>query len=225
MGTKNGVTLASMGYLEKVAYAQSLIKRYSDKYPAKLAVGCSFGKDSMVTLHLALDINPKLPVFSVLADTEFDETYKFIIEVVKDWELDYTEYGFQQEDGFRDNLTLCCGRPKVEKTKEALKRFNAWISGVRKTEGITRADFQYVEEKDGLVKINPILEFTELDIWRYTALNRLPINPKYAEGYRSLGCKFCSSPEEDGNETERDGRWRSSSKARGECGIHTRSLR
>lgn len=208
-----------MKYLEKVIAAKQLIKQAIEQY-SKITLGCSFGKDSMVILHLALSVKPAIPVFSVLADTEFPETYQFAKKIRTIYGLNYTQYIFQQEPGGK-----CCGTPKVEKTKEALRPYDAWISGVRKTEGITRADFEPVEEKKGLVKINPILEFTELDIWRYLALNEIPVNPIYAQGYRSLGCALCSFPEENENETERAGRWKGTPDACGECGIHTNALR
>jgi phosphoadenosine phosphosulfate reductase len=208
-----------MNYLQKVEEGKQLIREAIKKYP-NVAIGCSFGKDSMVTLHLVLSVKPDIPVFSILADTEFPETYEFIKKVVAQYKLRYTEHIFKQKIGEK-----CCGKPKVEKTKEALARYDAWISGVRRTEGITRANFEPVEEKNGLVKINPILDFTELDIWRYIALNQLPINPMYKKGYRSLGCKLCSFPEENESETERAGRWKGTADACGECGIHTQPLR
>ncbi len=208
-----------MNYLQKIDDAKRLIARAIKDYP-NIALGCSFGKDSMVTLALVLSVKPDIPVFAIMADTEFPETYEFAAAVAAHYGLNYTEHRFAQEEGEK-----CCGRPKVEKTKEALRHYDAWISGVRKTEGITRSDFEPVEEKNGLVKINPILEFTELDIWRFTALNQLPINPMYQLGYRSLGCSLCSFPEEDEGETERAGRWKGTENACGECGIHTQPLR
>lgn len=208
-----------MNYLQKVEYAKRLIEKEVEEYP-NITLGCSFGKDSMVTLDLVRRVEPDIPVFALLANTEFEETYEFVKHVVALYGLNYTEHLFQQEEGEQ-----CCGEPKVKKATEALRGYDAWISGVRTTEGITRSDFKAVENKGGLIKVNPILDFTELDIWRYTALNRLPVNPMYLKGYRSLGCKFCSAPEKDESETEREGRWEGTPFARGECGIHTKRLR
>lgn len=208
-----------MIFLQKLENARQLIKQSTRTY-SKIAPGCSFGKDSMVLLHLVLGVKPDIPVFNLLANTEFPETYAFAREMIVKYHLNYTEYSFTQREGEK-----CCGSPKVEMATEALKGCDAWISGVRKTEGITRAHFEPVEEKDGLVKINPILDFTEVDIWRYLALYRVPMNPMYAKGYRSLGCSRCSYPEEDECETERAGRWKGTPDACGECGIHTHSLR
>lgn len=210
-----------MTYLQKIEEAKKLVAQALVQYP-KIIVGCSFGKDSMVTLHLVRSVNKDIPVFSVLADTEFPETYDFKNGTVKDWNLDYREHIFEND---LDGVEKCCGAQKVAKTKEALMNYDAWISGVRKTEGIARANFRPVEIQNGLAKINPILEFTEQDIWRYLATNNVPVNPMYKRGYRSLGCKNCSFPEEDENETERAGRWKGSAKACGECGIHTQPLR
>jgi len=209
-----------MNYLQKVEDAKKLIREALDRYP-NIILGSSFGKDSMVTLHLALSVDPNIPVFSILASTEFPETYAFAKEMAKKYNIkNYKEYVFDQQEGEK-----CCGKPKVEATKLALKDYDAWISGVRRTEGITRANFEPVETKNGLVKVNPILDFTELDIWRYLALNQVPINPMYKQGYRSLGCKLCSFPEENETETERAGRWKGTPNACGECGIHTQPLR
>lgn len=212
-----------MTYLEKTKKAKQLIWDSFKKYP-DIVVGSSFGKDSMVTLGLIREALDRIviPVFGIMANTEFQETYDFANKVTKDWNLNYKEYRFDQEDG---GIVKCCGVPKVNATKTALEDVSAWISGVRRTEGITRADFQEIEERGGLVKVNPIVDFTELDIWRYLALNEIPINPKYKEGYRSLGCALCSFPECDETETERAGRWKGTDKASGECGIHTATLR
>lgn len=208
-----------MNYLQKVEEAKRQIKEAVKRYP-KICLGNSFGKDSMVTLHLTLSVKTDMPIFSIMAETEFPETYQFADMVAAMYGFAYAKYLFPQEEGRQ-----CCGKPKVEKTREALRDFDAWISGVRRTEGITRSDFEPVEDKGGLIKINPILDFTELDIWRYTALNQLPVNPMYQKGYRSLGCSLCSFPEEDEGETEREGRWKGTENAKGECGIHTESLR
>ena len=125
---------------------------------------------------------------------------------------------------YETNPDECCRILKVEPTKEAVKDLDAWITGLRNTEGQIREDYREVEVKGGLIKINPILQFTELDIWRYLAMNSIKVNPLYKKGYRSLGCEPCSIIVSD-NEPERAGRWQGTSKCGGECGIHTRILK
>lgn len=205
-----------MTFLEKIKKAQDIINEYADK---NSVVGCSFGKDSMVLLDMVLKINPNIPVISVLAETEFKETFLFA-DSIGNTIKNYRAYFFEQQ-GIGE---LCCGQSKIEIFKHALRDYDYWFAGVRNNEGITRSNFKYIE-KDTITKINPILEFTELDIWRYIALNKIPINPMYQLGYRSLGCSLCSTPEKDESETEREGRWRDTSKACGECGIHTTKLK
>lgn len=209
-----------MTFIKKVEAAKKLIREYLAKYD-KIACSCSFGKDSMVLLHLARSIKPDIKVFSVLSDTEFDETLAFRDKILRGWKLNYEEYVFQNSPDKED----CCRSSKVEKFKEVVKDLDAWFAGIRQDEGATRTNFKDVEEKDGLVKINPLLYFTEKDIWRYIALNLIPVNPLYKEGYRSLSCRFCSAKEEDESESERAGRWKGCQNAAGECGIHTQSLK
>ncbi len=209
-----------MTFTEKIFEAKRLIEEAVEQYP-RITCGCSFGKDSMVVLHLALSVKKDIPVFAIMADTEFPETYSFAKKVANDYKLNYLEHRFEQIG----SAEQCCGTPKVQATKEALSGYNAWLAGIRNTEGVTRASFKPIETVDGLTKINPILNFTEQDIWRYLAVFDIPVNPVYKDGYRSLGCMRCSTPELDEQELERAGRWRGTTKAGGECGIHTASLR
>ena len=216
--------LMTKTFLEKIDAAFIIIKQTIDKYQ-KIALGCSFGKDSMVTLHLCLKIDPKIKVFSVLSNTEFPETYAFEKKIVKMFNFNYTAYRFEQDPRVKQDLTFCCGQPKIEETKKAVTCLDAWISGVRNSEGMIRASFKHIESKQGLIKINPIIKFTEKDIWRYLAVFNVPVNPIYQKGFRSLGCQLCSVPESIGVEDERAGRWKGTKKHKGECGIHTQSLR
>jgi phosphoadenosine phosphosulfate reductase len=208
---------------KKVQHALLIIKKALEKYNP-IAVGCSFGKDSMVALHLARRINPQIPVFFVKTKFMPQETLDFKEKVVDLWNLNLAQ--FESEEDVASDLPLtdpdeCCRILKVEPTKEAVKNLEAWITGVRNTEGITRVSFNEVEFR-GLVKINPILEFTEADVWRYIAIHSIPVHPWYSLGYRSLGCACCSVP--NTNE-ERGGRWKGTVKEGGECGIHTYNLK
>ena len=217
-------------YIQKVKAAKEHIKTALNTYN-KICAASSGGKDSIVLLHLIKESIEEmsdykltdLPVIIVFMDTEFPETVEFMRNVADEWQLRYEEYEAIQ--GKDVNIEDCCGKPKVEKFKDVLEVYDAWFSGIRSTEGVTRANFKLVEEKDGLVKINPLLDFTERDVWKYTAVNQLPVNPKYKDGYRSLGCAICTVPETDENESERAGRWKGTNKEGGECGVHSESLR
>ena len=217
-----------MKYTDKVKQAEGMIAEAQKRFP-KIAVACSFGKDSMVVLHLALKVDPMFPVFSVMTPFKPRETYAYKQKMAQVWRLNLKTYcdpivgeGF---DLYFTDPDACCQIYKVEQTRKAVKDLDAWITGLRRTEGRTRTDYEFEEDKGGLIKLNPILDFTELDVWRYLAVNEIPVNPLYREGYRSLGCAPCSKKEEDETDLERDGRWANTKKQGGECGIHNHTLR
>jgi len=239
---------------EKIRRAKDLIEYAVNNHP-RVAVACSFGKDSIVTVHLAREVDPNIKVFSVMTEFKPRETFHYLKLMNKKLNLGITVYmvgdsvpeilrdesievillptgEFRQaaakirvETGkeiYRADPDRCCQLLKVEPTKVAVRDLDAWITGLRCTEGRTRVDYKEVEERNGLVKINPILTFTEAEIWRYIATRGIEPHPLYREGYRSLGCAPCSGL---GGELERDRRWQGTSKCGGECGIHTQSLR
>lgn len=244
-------------FLEKVEHSKELIRDAVANH-GSVAVACSFGKDSMVAVHLARNVAPSIPVFSVMTVYKPETTLAYLVEMNRRFNLQVTVYlvartiptFFRQagvktvllEDGefqtdYQRELTRsgrhlyetgpdrCCFLLKVVPTKAAVAKLDAWLTGLRNTEGETRVDYKEIEDRGGgLIKINPILEWTELDIWRYLAINQIPVNPLYGQGYRSLGCEPCSVITSD-EQPERAGRWRNTSKCGGECGIHTKALR
>jgi len=215
-----------MTFLKKIKIAKKLIKEAVEKYP-KIAVACSFGKDSMVLVHLCQQVKKDIPIITVITPFWFKETLEYKDKMVKKYKMNIKEYG--RKPGpvglWKTDPNACCQYYKVEPMKEAVKDLDAWIAGLRKSEGSTREKLQYIEKRGNIIKINPILDFTELDIWRYLAVNHIPSNPLYKKGYRSIGCQPCSQKEKEETEPERAGRWAGTSKRGGECGIHTQILK
>ena len=208
-----------------IQHSLCLIKDAVQKYWPKIAVACSWGKDSMAILHLALQVRRDFPIFTVLTPFKPKQTLKFKDRMIKEWKLKVTEYFSGTKVPWSLHLTdpdLCCTLLKVIPTKMAVKDLDCWITGLRNTEGPTRKDYQEIEKKGSLTKINPILNWSEETVWRYLAAYKIPVNPLYKKGFRSLGCLPCSYP---GGIYERDGRWRGTCKQSGECGIHTQTLR
>jgi phosphoadenosine phosphosulfate reductase len=239
---------------DKIRHAKELIAGSMEKYP-RVAVACSFGKDSMVTVHLAREVDPDIKVFSVMTRYKPRETFEYlklmnnklnlkttvyvvadsIPEILRDdsiqvmllptQEFDRAAAKVRAETGralYETDPDECCRMLKVDPTKVAVSNLDAWITGLRNTEGRTRVDYQEIENKGGLIKINPILTFTEAEIWRYISTRGIEPHPWYRKDYRSIGCAPCSNP---GGELERDGRWKDTSKCGGECGIHTQILK
>lgn len=210
---------------KKITHSLGLIEEAIGKYHG-IAVASSFGKDSIVTIHLCRRVDPSIQVFTVMTPFKLRETREYMEKIVQLWNLNIKQYGkvLETEEIYKTDVERCCDYYKVEPFKRAIKelKLTAWISGLRGTEGHTRKFLNEVEERGGLIKINPILQWTEAEIWLYHAAHNIPVHPLYTQGYRSLGCAPCSKPYTD---TERGGRWQNTPKAGGECGIHTRLLK
>jgi len=218
----------ALNFKEKVERSKQLIKEAYAKYGDGLVVANSLGKDSVAVWDLAKRVNAKIRGFIVTTRFKPVETIKFMNETVKR----YPEIKVYKNDSaiserlYDTEPDKCCDILKVEPVKRAIDELGVtcWVTGLRCTEGRTRTDFKEVEERDkGLIKLNPILIWKEREVWQYLALYGVPVNPLYAEGYRSLGCAPCTKITNDDN--ERAGRWIGTSKCGGECGIHTRPLK
>lgn len=248
---------------EKIQHSKELIQESIQTYGTRVAVACSWGKDSMVLLHLARSIDPDVPIFSVLTIHKPKETFEFVVKVVNQYNIkprifmvgdvvpeilkknniDVTLLPMEQyrieaekikkETGnelYYEDPDLCCKLLKVVPVRYAFTTLGlqAWFSGLRNTEGFTRQYTAEIEKiSDHETKINPLIMWTEEEIWKYSKTNKLPAHPWYRRKFRdgrkirSLGCSPCTVPIFD-HESERDGRWRKTFKKGGECGIHTR---
>jgi phosphoadenosine phosphosulfate reductase len=217
-----------LNFAEKVDRALRLIREAHDEYGDRLVVANSLGKDSCVVWDLAKRVSPEIRGFIVTTRFKPPETKAFMrAEVARHPELQVFSHDATIPDRlYVTNPDRCCDVLKVGPTRQAIDELGVgcWVTGLRCTEGRTRTDYREIEERDvGLVKLNPILIWHEREVWQYLALRRIPVNPLYAEGYRSLGCAPCSRITSGGD--ERAGRWIGTSKCGGECGIHTRSLK
>jgi len=217
-----------LNFAQKVDRSLRLIHEAYEEFGKRLVVANSLGKDSVAVWHLAKQVSPDIRGFIVTTRFKPEETVAFMGEEV----ARYPELKvFRNDEPIPDELYTtrpdrCCDLLKVKPTRQAIEEMDVgcWVTGLRCTEGRTRTDFQEIEERDeGLIKLNPILVWHEREVWQYLALNRVPVNPLYAKGYRSLGCGPCTHISTDPD--ERAGRWIGTSKCGGECGIHTRPLK
>jgi phosphoadenosine phosphosulfate reductase len=216
-----------LNFAEKVERSLELIGRAYKEFGDSLVVANSLGKDSSTVWHLAKRVSPKIRGFIVTTRFKPAETKQFMAQEV----ARYPELRvFSNDQEIPDNLyetdpDKCCELLKVQPTRRAVQEMEVecWITGLRCTEGRTRTNYKEVEELDkGLIKLNPILIWYEREVWQYLALNRVPVNPLYAKGYRSLGCAPCTRIAQGAD--ERAGRWIGTSKCGGECSIHTKPL-
>ncbi|MHC4074324.1 MAG: phosphoadenylyl-sulfate reductase [Planctomycetota bacterium] len=226
--TENVVELVEkLNFAEKVKRSLELIDRAYKEFGDGLVVANSLGKDSSVIWDLSKRVSPDIRGFIVTTRFKPPETKKFMAEEVARYPELQVFSNDQEipEKLYETDPDRCCEILKVQPTRDAVKQMNVtcWITGLRCTEGRTRTNYKEVEELDkGLIKLNPILIWYEREVWQYLSLNKVPVNPLYAEGYRSLGCAPCTKIAQGAD--ERAGRWIGTSKCGGECGIHTKPL-
>jgi phosphoadenosine phosphosulfate reductase len=213
---------------EKVDRSLELIMEAYKEFGDGLVVANSLGKDSCAVWDLAKRVSPKIRGFVVTTRFKPAATKQFMNDLVARYpETLVFENDVEIPDElYKTDPDACCDMLKVQPVRWAIEQMGVacWITGLRCTEGRTRTDYLEIEERDeGLLKLNPILLWHEREVWQYLAVNQVPVNPLYAEGYRSLGCEPCTHITTGHN--ERDGRWIGTSKCGGECGIHTRPLK
>lgn len=120
-----------------------------------------------------------------------------------------------------DNRRRCCHIRKVEPLRRELATLDAWITGLRREQSVTRQEVARVEwdESNGLVKINPLADWAEADVWEYIEKHDVPVNALHAAGFPSIGCAPCTRAAGEGGDV-RSGRWWWETPEQKECGLH-----
>lgn len=194
-----------------------------------LTLACSFGAEDVVLMDMLHRISPQTDVFYLDTDLHFAETYetrdklehhygKKFIRVGPKLTLD-EQAERHGDELWKTNPNACCNIRKVEPLTEILSKYEAWITGIRRDQAPTRANAKKVEYdvKFGLVKFNPLADWSSDDVWAYIRENGLIYNPLHDQNYPSIGCEKCTKPVLPG-EDPRAGRWAGFEKT--ECGLH-----
>ncbi len=131
-------------------------------------------------------------------------------------------------NGFYERVELrkaCCHIRKVVPLQQALQGRDAWLTGLRREQSVTRAELRLREfdATHGLVKFNPLADWTEADVWAYIRSRGVPYNALHDRGYPSIGCEPCTRAIRPGEDV-RAGRWWWETRDSKECGIHVASL-
>ena len=195
----------------------------------QIVLSCSFQTQSMPLLHMATHIRHDLLIFFLDTGYHFWDTLIFREKIASEWKLNvldlyrdarWNHYVRQHSRTLPlEDPDLCCYLNKVQPMQKALGDLKAWISGIRRDQTATRAHARILElQPDGLLKINPLLNWTKADVENYIQEYNLPAHPLLAKGYRSIGCAPCTVAV-GLNEDERLGRWAGRGKT--ECGLHT----
>lgn len=196
----------------------------------RLAVVTSFQPTGIVTLHMLQQISTEVPIVTIDTGLLFDETYFLIDELAQCFELNLLrikpELSVQdQASTFGDylwesNPNACCNMRKVAPLGKALSRYEAWVTGLRQDQSLTRRDVAVVswDHQYQMVKLCPFAEWTDEMVWDYISAHDLPYNALHDRSYPSIGCKPCTQPVSHTNGHSREGRWPGQAKT--ECGIH-----
>lgn len=211
--------------------AQQRIEWANQHYPARIALSSSFGAQAAVSLHLTISVQPDVPVILVDTGYLFPETYNFIDELTEKLSLNlkvfsHTElspawqearYGKLWEHGVK-GLEQYNQMNKVEPMQRAFDDLKAdvWLAGLRRSQSESRQNLPTVSISRGRLKIHPIIDWTDRDVYDYLKEHDLPYHPLWHEGYVSLGDWHTSRKLTDGmsaEETRFFGLKR-------ECGLH-----
>ena len=209
---------------------QEIVQWAVKEFFPDLTLACSFGGVSgMTLLDMTMKVNSEVPVFYIDTDLLFPETYALRDEASERYAFTPTGYRTdvtlaQQAERHGPGLwstdpDLCCEIRKVEPNRRALAGKRAWIAGLRRDQGATRKEVGIVEwdAQSDLIKVNPLANWTEAQVWGYILTNGVPYNRLHDQGYPSIGCTFCTRAVKPG-EDPRAGRWEGFDKE--ECGIH-----
>ena len=212
---------------------QALLKRAlsRDAFVSNPALVSSFGADSAVLLHMVSMIKPDAQVVFLDTGFHFPETLVYRNQLVETLGLKNVRSASvdpiaekRLDAGRRLHLSnpdSCCQLRKVSVLDRHLRMNDAWISGQRRSQSMTRSSVAFVEvdEARGKLKFNPLANWSHSDIAAYKAEHALPEHPLVARGFPSISCRPCTSAVKDG-EDQRAGRWRGQQKL--ECGLHNR---
>jgi phosphoadenosine phosphosulfate reductase len=201
--------------LVEQATAEEVLTYAVERFYPRLTMACSFQKEESVLVHMLMEIQPEVPVFTIDTGVLFPET-------LQTWKRFEERFGLKVEvfdassPGEPWTAEHCCSAAKVQALEQALSHVDAWITGIRREQATTRTEAAKLErdQKRGIWKVNPLANWSEKDVWRYIFKHDLPYHPLHDQGYGSIGCAPCTSPGEG-----REGRWAGQDKT--ECGIHT----
>lgn len=173
-----------------------------------------------VLIDLAVKVEPSIEVVFIDTGYHFPETLETLETVRRRYGLNLRimTVAPHDEELWKVDPENCCSSVKSGQLDRALQGKLAWMSGLRRAEAATRAKAPIVaRDLRGLVKVNPIATWSDLDVAGYVADHDVPVNPLLSQGYGSVGCWPCTTKVVDG-EDARAGRWRGRDKT--ECGLH-----
>jgi len=215
---------------------QEVIEKALELLHPDIAFASSFGAEDVVIIDMLMKVNPEARVFTLDTGRLNQETYD-VIDAVR------AKYGLQVEVRFPDTAEvedmvkrhgmnlfyksielrhLCCGVRKVHPLKRMLSSLKGWMTGVRRDQTPNRsgmAKFQIDEQFGGILKVNPLLDWSWQQVMDYIKEHKVPYNRLIDQGYPSIGCEPCTRAIKEGEDL-RAGRWWWEQESDKECGLH-----
>ena len=200
-----------------------------DRLGDEVALVSAFGPEGMALIDMAAHIQPSFRLVTIDTGFLFPETHKLMAEVEERYgvRIEKAHPGLTPQEQaqahgaelWKRDPDQCCGLRKVEPLRRKLGDLRAWITSIRRDQTRARAGARRLEwdAKFGLVKVNPLVDWTAEDVWEYIRKNDVPYNELHDRGYPSIGCTHCTRATAPG-EDARAGRWPGFAKT--ECGLH-----
>ncbi len=216
---------------------EELLRWAIDTFSPRLALASSFGAEDVVLIDMLSKLEPPTRIFTLDTGRLPAETYA-LMEAIRDRYGLTIEIYFPQAEAVEamvrergvnlfyksvENRKLCCGVRKVEPLGRALRGLDAWITGLRREQAVTRTQVEKVEldaDHGGIVKINPIADWTWDQVWAYIRAHGIPYNALHDQGYPSIGCAPCTRAVQPGEDLRAGRWWWEQDPAAKECGLH-----
>ncbi len=214
----------------------AVLRRALERFHPRIALASSFGLEDVALIHMLVQLRPDARVFALDTGRLNEETYECADRIAHRYGI-HIEWYFPRTDdvqklerakglfSFREsveNRLECCGIRKVEPLNRALADLDAWITGQRREQSVTRRTLDIVEtdaSHHDIVKINPLARWTWEEVRAYVREHDVPYNRLHDEGYPSIGCAPCTRAIQPG-EDQRAGRWWWEHPEHKECGLH-----
>ncbi|OGX25348.1 MAG: phosphoadenosine phosphosulfate reductase [Omnitrophica WOR_2 bacterium RIFCSPHIGHO2_02_FULL_48_11] len=215
--------------------SEEIIQLSFAEFGSRVNFATSLGEEDQVITDMIAKAAPQIEIFTLDTGRLFPETYELIAKTQKRYPLNFKIYypdtkaveAMVQAKGINlfyesvENRKLCCGVRKVEPLRRALANVDAWMTGLRREQAVTRSNLETVEwdEANQKIKINPLADWTLQQVHEYIKKNKVDINPLHAQGFISIGCSPCTRAVNPGEDI-RAGRWWWEQPDQKECGLH-----
>ena len=212
-----------------------LLRFALDRFHPRIAFASSFGAEDVVLIDMLVSLRPDARIFTLDTGRLHEETYEVMERIRRRYGVVIETFvperaaveRLERERGFysfRDSIASrkeCCAVRKVEPLRRALSGLEAWITGLRRDQAVTRGAVRNVDfdEAFGLLKFNPLADWSEKEVWDYIRARGIPYNALHDRRFPSIGCSPCTRAVRPGEDI-RAGRWWWERPEEKECGLH-----